>query len=151
MDLLDRIIPADLYDRVELIYTHDLVPIIAISVATLAFACWRDYQSSKETAKTITTTSNAAVKKSSRPGKSWRVQEHVLRHRRASLNEEGIKTADTVAHTGIEPQQHGSVLLDRAMHLFGEVGTEWEDGTKTKAIPPAPVTAPTTTAPSVGK
>ncbi|KAF7537881.1 hypothetical protein G7054_g3393 [Neopestalotiopsis clavispora] len=149
MDLLDRIIPADLYDRVELIYTHDLVPIIAISVATLAFACWRDYQSSKETAKTITTTSNAAVKKSSRPGKSWRVQEHVLRHRRASLNEEGIKTADTVAHTGIEPQQHVSVLLDRAMHLFGEVGMEWEDGTKTKAIPPAPVTAPTTTAPSV--
>ncbi|ETS87564.1 hypothetical protein PFICI_01392 [Pestalotiopsis fici W106-1] len=137
MDLLDKIITVDLLDRVELIFTHDLVPIIAISVATYAFACWRDLQSTKKT---------AVANRVRRPGKSWRVQEQVLRGR---ANHDQNKNTKGAVHIGGEPLRQVSVLHDRAMHLFGEVGKEWKDDTKTEEIAPQSVTGPTAATPSV--
>lgn len=104
-------------ERIELIFTHEVIPVVAISVAAYAFTQWREHKSAQK-----------AGAKNSKLGSSGWVQREVRRGQKGAGEEKTRSAAGPDYHT--------------AMERFGEAGEDWERDTESNAHATEPTTKP---------
>ncbi|KAK6193610.1 hypothetical protein LQW54_012301 [Pestalotiopsis sp. IQ-011] len=101
-------------ERIEIIFTHEVIPVVAISVAAYAFTQWREHK-------------NAQKAKNPKLGSSGWVQREVRR---------GQKDAGDKTQSAAGPD------YQTAMERFGEAGKDWERDTESTSTPTGPTTKP---------
>lgn len=103
-------------ERIELIFTHEIIPVVAISVAAYAFTQWREHKSTQKLGA-----------KTPKLGSSGWVQREVRR---------GQKDA------GDKTQRAAGPDYQTAMERFGEAGKDWKRDTESTSTPTGPTTKP---------